>query len=107
MVALQVYPMGWNWAFWLIQRLHEVIAEDCGFDASRRVASCWPAPKLTVGEVCLPYCDNLTVFGLSRADVQQGIDRMMRAFQKLGFRLHEVIVITSVSSPIGSVLSFR
>ena len=59
--VLVVYPMGWSWAFWLVQKLHERVAEQCGFNAERRLVGAWPAPAITADCAALPYCDNLTV----------------------------------------------
>eukprot|EP00972_Heterocapsa_arctica_P033541 4936582-Heterocapsa_arctica.AAC.1 len=28
--CVQVVPMGWTWAFWLIQRLHTFVITQCG-----------------------------------------------------------------------------
>ena len=38
--CLTVLPMGWSWAFWMVQRLHEQACMDCGFEADDRLAGC-------------------------------------------------------------------
>jgi hypothetical protein len=63
--ALRVFPMGWNWAFWFAQRVHQHIAlEAPGLSSSRLIRDVHPAPSLDDGEpAILPYADNLNVAG--------------------------------------------
>lgn len=88
-LALKVFPRGWSWAFWMIQRLHELTAQRCGFEADRRLTAGWAAPSFSSGARCLSYCDNLTVLGVNPEKVQEGIDMMTEAFSRMGFLLHE------------------
>ena len=38
----------------------------------------------------MPYCDNLTIIGTDRIEVQRGLESMMQGFTSKGFTLHEV-----------------
>ena len=42
--AIACCPMGWSWAFWFVQMLHEQILDDCGIPPARRLRDCEPAP---------------------------------------------------------------
>ena len=99
--VLVVYPMGWSWAFWLVQKLRERVAEQCGFNAERCLVGAWPAPAITADCAALPYRDNLTVYGVNADQVGAGIERMINAFSSLGFDLHEISGVEEVSSVLG------
>ena len=71
----------------------------------RRLVAAWPSPDLTVGEACLPYCDNLTVYGTDRSQVDEGIQKMIRGFRRLGFHLHEISGVQSASQVLGFALT--
>ena len=101
--CMTVLPMGWSWAFWVIQHLHETICERQGFVSSRRLVAAWPAPQLSTGAVALPYCDNLTILGTDAAEVQAGIDLMCKGFQDKGFALHEISPAQVQAGMLGDV----
>ena len=98
--------MGWSWAFFLVQQLHERIADRQGFVATKRLVASWPAPVLAEhSALCLPYCDNLTIYGLDAEKVQEGIDLMTNGFEKVGFDLHEFSGVLEVSRVLGFEVS--
>lgn len=88
-----VVPMGWNWAMFFAQRVHQCQALlASGLGPSRLVAEGQPAPQLDSGEPCLMvYADNLNVIGTDRDKVQKVKDDIQQHLQQLGFRVHEVI----------------
>ena len=43
--CLTALPMGFNWSFWIVQHLHERIAQQSGFPAQRRLTASWPTPS--------------------------------------------------------------
>eukprot|EP00974_Lingulodinium_polyedra_P090719 8798439-Lingulodinium_polyedra.AAC.1 len=73
--------MGWSWAFLLVQRMHQDIIRMEGFDAERCLVGGWPAPSLGGGAVASPYCDNLTVIGLSAEGAAEALTRLLRRFE--------------------------
>ena len=89
--SLRVVPMGWNWAMYLAQRVHqEQILVATGISPSRILVDSAPAPSLENGEpVIIPYADNLNVCGTNEASVQQIKDTIVSHFRGLGFRVHE------------------
>ena len=70
--TLQVVPMGWNWAMYISQRVHQhqaMLGSGLGID--RVLVDNKPAPDLRDGTpVLLPYADNLNVTGIDPAKVQ-------------------------------------
>ena len=75
-------------------------AASTGAAAPRSRCGAWPAPAITADCAALPYCDNLTVYGVNADQVGAGIERMINAFSNLGFDLHEISGVEEVSSPL-------
>ena len=63
---LQVVPMGWSWAMYFAQRVHQHLClEATGLSMSQVLVEGRPAPDLTKeGVVLIPYADNLNLAGL-------------------------------------------
>ena len=89
--SLGVVPMGWNWATYLAQRVHqEQILVATGISSSRILVDSAPAPSLENGEpVIIPYADNLNVCGTDEASVQQTKGTIVKHLRGMGFRVHE------------------
>ncbi|CAK0837412.1 unnamed protein product [Prorocentrum cordatum] len=76
------------------------MAAAAGIAAEQTVVGSWPVPPLDTGPITLPYCDNVTVFGLS-ADRALGVrDRILEGFQDAGFQMHDI----TEAEPLGTVL---
>lgn len=60
---LRVIPMGWSWAMWFSQRVHQYQAQlGAGVTIDRVLVDGKAAPDLASGEVLLlPYADNLNI----------------------------------------------
>ena len=71
--CLQGLPMGWSWAFFYVQAMHEMTAASAGFGTDQRITALWPLPSITDGPAALPYCDNLTVVGVDKEKVNAGL----------------------------------
>ena len=101
--ALQVVPMGWSWAMWLSQRIHQhqaMVAS--GLCMERILVDGKPCPDLTTGEpVIVPYADNLNVLGIDKQRVQHTKDVIVRHLQKLGFIIHEELDAISYATSLG------
>lgn len=84
---LSAVPMGWTWALWLCQTLHERIVGLAGADDSFRLSDKKPAPSTAV--LHTEYVDNFHVFGTDKQRVseisQAGIERL----RSVGLIVHE------------------
>lgn len=100
---LQVVPMGWSWAMWLSQRVHQHLClEASGLDVSRIVVEGRAAPDLSDGEVILiPYADNLNVAGLDPLRVQEIKNVIVEKLRRTGFRVHEELEACEVGQSLG------
>ena len=88
--VLTVVPMGWSWAMFIAQRVHQhhaMIAAEV--DSSRVLVDGRPAPALSDGPVLVPYADNLNIIGTNVSEVQKLKNKIVNHLQTLGFRIHE------------------
>ena len=99
--VLTALPMGWNWAFYLVQRMHEEMIARQGFPRSRCLVGAWPPPSLKEGPIAAPYCDNLTVVGTSEAEVEAHVQNLAKAFEGAGFAMHDITWVASEGTPLG------
>ena len=100
---LRVVPMGWSWAFWVAQRVHQHIAlSSSGLGVDRPLLDHAPAPLLACGTpVILPYCDNLNVAGLDKDKVQLVKDKVVSGLRRAGFLAHEELDATTAADSLG------
>ena len=100
---LQVVPMGWNWAMWVAQRVHQhqsMIASNLSLD--RILVDKTPAPDLSDGTpVLIPYADNLNVAGTDACKVQDVKDKVVAHLRGLGFKVHEELDACMVANSLG------
>jgi hypothetical protein len=100
-----VLLMGFSWAFFFVQKLHEQLLSSSGLGPERCLVGGWPAPDFLVSNVFgLPYCDNLTIFGTQPGPVNAALDRVILAFEEAGFELHEIQRATPESEFLGCQL---
>lgn len=104
--SLRVVPMGWNWAMYLAQRVHqEQILVATGISPSRILVDSAPAPSLENGEpVIIPYADNLNVCGTNEASVQQIKETIVSHLRGLGFRVHEELDSSCRAQSLGFLI---
>eukprot|EP00438_Fugacium_kawagutii_P004403 Skav208531 [mRNA] locus=scaffold3037:66464:70014:+ [translate_table: standard] len=82
-----VLPMGWAWALWWCQRLHERIAERSGLLPEERLQD-FSAPPL--GKFWhVQYVDNLHVMGSDRDEVLSRFRKAVAALREAGLTVHE------------------
>ena len=88
---MKVVPMGWSWAMWIAQRIHQhqaALAVDCSPD--QVLVDGRPPPDLQAGSpVMIPYADNLNVCGTCKVSVQRAKDKVVQRLRDVGFRVHE------------------
>lgn len=88
---LRVVPMGWSWAMWLSQRVHQYQSQlGAGVSEDRVLVDGKPCPDLSSGEVLLlPYADNLNVAGIDAEKVQKAKDSAVSRLRAIGLIVHE------------------
>ena len=103
---LTVVPMGWSWAMWIAQRIHQhqaCLALD--IPPSQVLADGRPPPSLVGGTpAIIPYAENLNVCGTDRTRVQQAKDAVVSRLRAVGFRVHEEEDANPVAQALGFVL---
>ena len=106
---LRVVPMGWNWAMYVAQRVHQHQAMiGAGLSWDRVLVDNKPAPELSDGEpVLLPYADNLNVAGTDPVKVQVAKDGAVARLRGLGFLVHEELDATDVAQSLGYHVDVR
>ena len=98
-----VVPMGWSWAMFFAQRVHQNQALiSSGLGMSRILAEGLPAPSLDDGEPCiLAYADSLNVIGTDKDRVQKVKDDITTHLEKIGLRVHEVMDANTIVESLG------
>lgn len=101
--CLRVVPMGWSWAMWLSQRVHQ---QQClvasGLSVERLLTDRRPPPSLEGGvPVMLPYADNLNVCGIDKDAVQNLKDKIVGHLRSLGFLVHEELDACTTADSLG------
>ena len=100
--------MGWSWAFWFVQMLHEQILDDCGIPADRRLRDSEPAPDISHGEpAALPYSDNLNIIGTDKVKVLETRILVQRRFEAMGFEMHDETCADDVATVLGGQVRGR
>ena len=104
-----VVPMGWSWAMFFAQRVHQNQALiSSGLGMSRILAEGLPAPSLDDGEPCiLAYADNLNVIGTDKDRVQKVKDDITTHLEKIGLRVHEVMDANRIVESLGFTIADR
>eukprot|EP00969_Alexandrium_andersonii_P279235 12342150-Alexandrium_andersonii.AAC.1 len=65
--------MGWSWAFWLVQKMHEEVCRQAGLGQPRILVGAWKPQGPQEGPFTLPYCDNIVVGGLVQSEVDAAL----------------------------------
>ncbi|CAE7480442.1 ANK1 [Symbiodinium natans] len=101
--AFRVVPMGWSWAMWWAQRVHQVQALiGAGLSDARLVRADRPAPDLSGGEpAVIAYADNLNVTGTDEERVQKAKDGAVARLRTLGFGVHEELDACASATSLG------
>ncbi|CAK0829896.1 unnamed protein product [Prorocentrum cordatum] len=84
------------------EALHAELLREAGFGQDLIMSNAWPAPPLSDDPVALPYCDNLTVFGMSRDRVDQRLCELIGVFEGKGFVLREISWASTSSDILGT-----
>ena len=77
--------MGWTWALWWCQRIHEEIMERAGALDCDKLVDRRPAPPVRPGgSVHTAYVDNFIALGTDVVRVRENVDGVMVALQQAG-----------------------
>ena len=85
--VLAAVPMGWSWALWLCQTLHEKLVLKAGANDSNRLADKKPVPEGNV--LHTEYVDNFHVIGTNHAAVKVLSQSGITALRNAGLIVHE------------------
>ena len=100
---LAVVPMGWSWALWICQSVHESIIDRTGLGESSRIRDRRVPPDASVCHT--EYVDNLIVLGTDKDQVQYKYDKAVRALKDAGLQVHEEEVNDEGAEILGWELS--
>ena len=84
---LAVVPMGWSWALYICQSLHEQIVRQAQLDDGNRLRDKLPCPSH--GLIHTEYVDNLVVMGTQRDQVISAFQLAVHALKEAGLQVHE------------------
>lgn len=100
---LRAVPMGWSWAMWISQRVHQFIAlQSSGLGTDDLLVEGRPCPDLSSGRCALiVYADNLNVLGTNARAVQATKDSIVKELRETGFRVHEETEACTMSQSLG------
>ena len=84
---LAVVPMGWSWALYLCQSVHECLAERAGLGEANRIRDRKPPPS----SVCChtQYVDNMIVIGTNSELVTSAYETAVNCLKHAGLQVHE------------------
>ena len=101
--CFKVVPMGWSWAMYWAQRVHQLQALiGAGLSQERLLVSGKPAPSLEGGTpLVIAYADNLNVAGTCPERVQAAKDGAVAHLRSLGFGVHEELDACSSAASLG------
>eukprot|EP00438_Fugacium_kawagutii_P032643 Skav206865 [mRNA] locus=scaffold898:55024:69937:- [translate_table: standard] len=84
---LSAVPMGWNWALWLCQTVHERIVSAAGANDSNRLSDKKPVPGDAIMHT--EYVDNFHVIGTDAEQVKLLSERGVNLLRDKGLVVHE------------------
>ena len=84
---MKVVPMGWSWAMFFAQRIHQLqVMIGAGISHEQVLVDGRPPPMLDDGKsIVIPYADNLNVIGINKQDVQNIKDKAVARLRQVGF----------------------
>ena len=84
---LAVVPMGWSWALFLCQSVHESLACKAGLTEDFRLRDRRPVPSTEV--LHTQYVDNMIILGTDRVKVEGHFKPATDALRGAGLQVHE------------------
>lgn len=101
--CFRVVPMGWSWAMYWAQRVHQFQAlQGSGLTKDRLLVADRPPPSLSGGEpFMIAYADNLNIGGLDQERVQAAKEGAVSRLRSLGFGIHEEVEAANMVDSLG------
>lgn len=84
---LAVVPMGWSWALYMCQSIHESLALESGLTEEFRIRDRKPPPDSTCCHT--QYVDNMIVMGTNDKAVRDAYCRAVTTLKEAGLQVHE------------------
>ena len=85
---LAVVPMGWSWALWWCQKIHERLVLRSVLDVSSRLQD--RKPVASSSRLHLQYVDNLVALGTDASGVESSFKAAVHELKAVGLQVHEV-----------------
>ena len=103
---MKVVPMGWSWAMFFAQRIHQhQVMIGAGISHEQVLVDGRPPPMLDDGKsIVIPYADNLNVIGINKQDVQNIKDKAVARLRQVGFRVHEEEDASATAKALGFII---
>lgn len=101
---LRALPMGWSWALWWCQAIHERCVEAAGLGPERRLCD-GQEPAAITDRPHLQYVDNFAVLGEKREEVEADLTKVCDELRRRGLALHTEEVTVGETKLLGWVLS--
>ena len=103
---MKVVPMGWSWAMFFAQRIHQhQVMIGAGISHEQVLVDGRPPPMLDDGKsIVIPYADNLNVIGINKQDVQNIKDKAVARLRQVGFRVHEEEDASTTAKALGFII---
>ncbi|CAK0894060.1 unnamed protein product, partial [Prorocentrum cordatum] len=87
---MNVVPMGWKWALFMVQRIHEHVLDGVPeLGPRRRAVDFRPPPRVEDGAVHTVYVDNVLIEGFDKAEVTRLREAACAALQQAGYATHD------------------
>ncbi|CAK0837444.1 unnamed protein product, partial [Prorocentrum cordatum] len=99
--ALQSLPMGFSWAMWAAQLVHEELLRRAGLPPARLLRDGTPPPSFEGGPVQLAYVGNFGVFGCDKAEVEAARRQALEGIRQAGFHVHEIEQVSASLDIVG------
>lgn len=85
---LRALPMGWSWALWWCQAIHQRCVEAAGLGPERRLCD-GQEPAAIADRPHLQYVDNFAVLGEKREEVEAVLTKVCDELRRRGLALHK------------------
>ena len=100
---LRVVPMGWSWALYMCQKIHERLVLKSGLSDDTRLQDRTPVVQSSC--LHLQYVDNLVVLGANAGAVTDGFNSAVKTLRDVGLQVHEVEIGEKGAQVLGWDLS--
>ncbi|CAK0875218.1 unnamed protein product, partial [Prorocentrum cordatum] len=87
---MNVVPMGWKWALFMVQRIHEHVLDGVPeLGPRRRAVDFRPPPRVEDGAVHTVYVDSVLIEGFDQAEATRLREAACAALQQAGYATHD------------------